>query len=229
MPTIAKRYVTYVRVSTQKQGASGLGLEAQRRAVDDYLRSHGGKVVAEFKEVESGKNNARRELVRAIHRCRQTRSVLLVAKIDRLSRNAAFLLNLRDSGVRFVAADLPDMNETVVGIMAVMAQAEREAISQRTKAALAACKARGVKLGNPRLRSGNRSTASVARQGLITKADAFATDLKDVVDAARTDGVQTLHGFAAHLNSLSVPTRRGGEWTPCSVSRLLSRLDRPNA
>src|SRR5215468_10112218 len=149
-----RHYVNYYRVSTQRQGRSGLGLDAQRATVKSYLDGHHGIELATFTEVESGKVNERPQLEAALRRCRQTRATLLVAKIDRLSRNAAFLLSLRDAGVRFVAADMPEMNETVVGIMAVIAQHEREAISQRTKAALAAAKRRGVTLGNPTLQAG---------------------------------------------------------------------------
>src|SRR5690606_15800732 len=145
----ARNYVSYYRVSTQRQGCSGLGIDAQRAAVRRYLDANGGTELATYTEVESGKNNDRPQLAAAQKRRRQTRATLLVAKLDRLSRNAAFLLSLRDAGVRFVAADIPDMNETVVGIMAVIAQHEAQAISQRTRAALAAAKSRGVRLGNP--------------------------------------------------------------------------------
>jgi DNA invertase Pin-like site-specific DNA recombinase len=224
MPTGLRRFVTYFRVSTQKQGASGLGLEAQRKAVADYLAGHKGEVIAEFQEIESGKINDRPQLLGALQRCRQTRATLLVAKLDRLSRSAAFLLNLRDSGVKFVCADMPDANELTIGVLASVAQHEREAISARTKAALAAAKARGVKLGNPRLPSGNTKTAAIARRGLSVKADAFAYDLRDVIDAAKAEGKFTLQQIADHLIALSCSTPRGHTWTPSAVRRLLLRL-----
>lgn len=224
MTPASRRYVTYVRVSTQKQGASGLGLEAQRKAVSDYLAANKGAVVAEFREVESGKLNERPELQAALKRCRQTRATLLVAKLDRLSRSAAFLLNLRDSGVKFVCADMPDANELTIGVLASVAQHEREAISARTKAALAAAKARGVRLGNPRLTAGTIKTAAMARSGLTAKADAFAEDLREVIEAARAEGKATLNQLADHLVGLSCPTPRGRVWTPTSVRRLLLRL-----
>lgn len=145
------KFVAYLRVSTARQGRSGLGLEAQQEAVQQFVRSRGGKIIApEFVEVETGKRNDRPELMKALKRCRVTGAALVVAKLDRLSRNAAFLMTLRDSGVDFVAADLPEANTLTVGVMAVVAQHEREAISQRTKAALAAAKVRGTTLGGKR-------------------------------------------------------------------------------
>ncbi|MBN8906814.1 MAG: recombinase family protein, partial [Rhodospirillales bacterium] len=142
------RFVAYLRVSTARQGRSGLGLEAQREAVTAFVGARGGKLIApEFVEVETGKRNDRPQLAAALKRCRTTGATLVVAKLDRLSRNAAFLMTLRDSGVSFVAADLPEANTMTVGVMAVVAQHEREAISRRTKEALAASRARGTKLG----------------------------------------------------------------------------------
>src|SRR5437879_5128843 len=125
-----EKYVAYYRVSTQRQGRSGLGLEGQREAVAVHLRTHGGRLLAEHTEVESGRRNDRPELHKALRRAKVSGARLLIAKLDRLSRSAAFLLQLRDSGVRFVAADLPNADETVVGIMAVIAQNEREMIAK---------------------------------------------------------------------------------------------------
>nr|WP_321182344.1 recombinase family protein [Methylobacterium sp. Leaf122] len=145
-------FVAYLRVSTQRQGRSGLGLEAQRKAVADFLAGGSWRHVAELVEVESGARDARPRLAEALALCRLHGATLVIAKLDRLSRDAAFLLNLQKAGVRFVAADMPEANELVelvVGIMAVVAQAERKMISARTKAALAAAKAWGVRLGNP--------------------------------------------------------------------------------
>ncbi len=130
------KIVAYRRVSTTKQGQSGLGLEAQEQAIAQYAASRDGRVTATFTEVESGKNNARPELEKALHLAKVTGATLVIAKLDRLSRNAAFLLTLRDSGVKFVAADMPDANDLTVGIMALVAQQEREAISRRTTEAL---------------------------------------------------------------------------------------------
>jgi DNA invertase Pin-like site-specific DNA recombinase len=143
------KLVAYERVSTARQGKSGLGLEAQRKAIEDYAATKGGTILARFTEVESGRKNDRPELEKALQLARITGATLVIAKLDRLSRNAAFLLTLRDAGVSFVACDMPEANDLTVGIMALVAQQEREAISRRTKEALAAAKARGVKLGNP--------------------------------------------------------------------------------
>ena len=140
------RIIGYERVSTARQGASGLGIEAQRQAIDGFAQ---GTLIARFTEVESGRNPDRPELGKALHLAKVTGATLVIAKLDRLSRNAAFLLTLRDSGVKFAAVDLPEANDLTVGIMALVAQAEREAISRRTKEALAVARSRGVRLGNP--------------------------------------------------------------------------------
>src|ERR1700758_2500388 len=141
------RFVAYYRVSTARQGRSGLGLEAQQRAVADYLNGGSWKLVGAFTEVESGKRDDRPVLAEALAACRVHRATLVIAKLDRLARDAHFLLGLQKAGVKFRAADMPEANEMVVGIMAVVAQAERKMISERTKAALAAAMARGQKLG----------------------------------------------------------------------------------
>ncbi len=154
------RLIAYERVSTARQGQSGLGLEAQRKTIDAFAASRGAAVLARFTEVESGRNPDRPELGKAIQLARLTGATLVIAKLDRLSRNAAFLLTLRDSGVRFLACDMPEANDLTAGIMALVAQQEREAISRRTKEALAVAKARGVRLGirmAPQ-RSGGRAT-----------------------------------------------------------------------
>ena len=142
-------YIAYYRVSTQKQGRSGLGLEAQQHAVRSFLKGDTNQLLSEFTEVESGKRNTRPQLTAAIQQAKQQEATLLIAKLDRLSRNASFIFALRDSGVKFVAADMPDANHLTVGILAVIADHERQAISDRTKAALSALKAQGVELGTP--------------------------------------------------------------------------------
>src|SRR5215207_4627522 len=144
------KFVSYLRVSTQEQGRSGLGLEAQRKAVADHLNGGRSELKAEFVEVESGKRGDRPELAKAMAACRVHRATLVIAKLDRLSRNQAFLMSLRDAGVEFICADMPQANRMTIGIMAAVAEGEAEMISARTKAALAAAKARGKALGRAR-------------------------------------------------------------------------------
>lgn len=221
------KIVSYLRVSTAKQGRSGLGLEAQRDAIEAYARQRGASVLQTFTEVESGRVNTRPELAKAIHLAQITGATLVIAKLDRLSRNAAFLLTLRDSGVRFVAADMPDANELTVGIMALVAQQEREAISRRTREALKAAKSRGARLGNPNgaaalLRAAKGNSAAVA--AVRSMADEHARRLKPVVDALAQEGVTSLGGIADALNARGMLTPRGGHWHKSSVRNLLARL-----
>ena len=230
-PSQAPRIVAYRRVSTQKQGQSGLGLEAQADAIAGYANRIGATVTATFTEVESGKRNDRPELHKAIHLAKVTGATLVIAKLDRLSRNAAFLLTMRDAGVDFVAADLPDANNLTIGIMALVAQQEREATSKRTKEALAAARKRGVKLGNPNgaavlLKAGKGNGAS--RSAAVAKADAKAGDLKPILEAVLADGVRSLAGIAAEFNRRGITTPRGkgaGQWYPSSVRNLAGRLN----
>ena len=219
-------FIAYFRVSTERQGRSGLGLEAQRKAVADFLNGGNWSLVAEFTEVESGKKNERPQLAAALAAARIHGATLVIAKIDRLSRNAHFLLGLKEGGVDFVAVDLPSANRLTVGIMALVAEQEREAISARTKAALEAAKARGTKLGNP-----NGITTEAAAKGReegraarTAKAAARATDLAPVIAKIREQGVTSLSGIAGVLNSMSIKTARGGEWSAVQVQRVLQRV-----
>jgi DNA invertase Pin-like site-specific DNA recombinase len=212
------KFVSYLRVSTARQGRSGLGLEAQREAVRAFVESRAGKIIApEFVETESGKRNDRPQLQAALRRCKATGATLVVAKLDRLSRNAAFLLTLRDSGVPFVAADMPEANTLTIGILAVVAQAEREAISARTKAALAAAKARGTKLGNPQgaanLKPGQGSAAA------SEAAHSFAQGLLPMVAEMEGTGL-SLNAIARRFNEDGIRSRRGGIWTAKAISNL---------
>jgi DNA invertase Pin-like site-specific DNA recombinase len=228
MSGMSQRFVAYKRVSTKRQGASGLGLEAQRKAIDDLVESRGAVLLARFTEVESGKLADRPELAKALHLAKVTGATLLIAKLDRLSRNAAFLLTLRDSGVRFVAADMPEANDLTVGIMALVAEQEREAISRRTREALAAAKARGVRLGNPNgaaaLRRAGRGGEAL-RQAVARNADQFAEDLREVVEDVRAGGATSLRAMAAEMNARGILTRRGGRWHVSNMKSLLDRLD----
>ena len=221
------KLVAYERVSAARQGKSGLGLEAQRKAIDDYASAKSGTILARFTEVESGRKNDRPELEKALQLARITGATLVIAKLDRLSRNAAFLLTLRDAGVSFVACDMPEANDLTVGIMALVAQQEREAISRRTKEALAAAKARGVKLGNPNgaaaLRRAGKGGAAL-RETVRQNADDHAAALAPVVEALRAEGHMTLRAMAEALNGRGMMTRRGGRWHVSNVRNLLARL-----
>ena len=173
------RTINYYRVSTAKQGRSGLGLDAQRSAVEAFCASRGWVKLEEYKEQESGKRNDRPELAKALHHAKVSGATLVIAKLDRLSRNVAFLAQLQEAGVDFVAADMPDANELTIHIMAAMAQAERKAISKRTKEALAAAKARGTKLGNPMGAKafGTHKGNGAAVAAIKAKSSAFAADV----------------------------------------------------
>jgi DNA invertase Pin-like site-specific DNA recombinase len=221
------RFVAYERVSTARQGQSGLGLEAQRKTIDDFAASRSADLIGRFTEVESGKRADRPELEKALALSKLTGATLVIAKLDRLSRNAAFLLTLRDSGVRFLAVDMPEANDLTVGIMALVAQAEREAISRRTKEALAVAKARGVKLGNPNgaaaLRRAGKGGVAL-REAVARNTEAHARDLAPVLEELQSQGVTSLRAVAEALNERGMLTRRGGRWWVSNVRNLLGRL-----
>lgn len=184
-------------------------------------------VVKEFVEVESGKDNTRPKLAEALHLAKVTGSVLVIAKLDRLSRNAALLLALRDSGVKFIAADMPDANELTVGIMVLVAQQEREAISKRTVEALAAAKRRGTLLGNPSgaeaLRKAGKGNAAGV-EAIRFRADSHAEDLRPVLTRLAGEGTNSLGRIAKALNDRGIQPPRGGVWYKTSVSNLIARL-----
>ena len=221
---IKARYVAYYRVSTDRQGRSGLGLEAQKTAVEAFRNRSGGVLRGEFTEVQSGKDDDRAQLSEALKLCRLTNSTLLIAKLDRLSRNVAFLATLQQSGTKFVACDLPEANELVVHILAAVAQAERKAISERTKAALAAAKARGVRLGNPLLQPGNAESAANASKARTMKAEGRAAELRKVIESAERKGHGTLRQLARHLNELGISSALGKQWHANSVRRVRQRI-----
>ncbi|MGM0583286.1 MAG: recombinase family protein [Pseudomonadota bacterium] len=226
---MSEKIVAYERVSTARQGRSGLGLEAQRRSIEQLIEARGATLTGRFTEVESGRKADRPELERALHLAKVTGGTLVIAKLDRLSRNAAFLLALRDSGVRFMAADMPEANDLTVGIMALVAEQERQAISRRTKEALAAARARGVKLGNPNgaaaLRRAGKGGAPL-RKAIAANAEQHAQDLAPVVAELRAEGVTSLRGIADALNERGMLTRRGRRWHVSNVRNLLARVAR---
>jgi DNA invertase Pin-like site-specific DNA recombinase len=226
------RFVSYLRVSTQRQWRSGLGREAQQEAVNQFLNGGRHKVVGEFEEIESGKRDDNRpELQKALAMCRIHRATLLVAKIDRLARNVAFVSKLMESGVKFQAVDMPEANNLTVHILAAMAEHEAKMISERTKAALAAVKRRGTKLGGVRRlkKTGQPwDVASVAHkgrtEGLLVrreKRDRFVADIMPMIEEQRRLGATTLQQIADALNANGAPAPRGGEWSAMQVMRVL--------
>ncbi|WP_205478564.1 recombinase family protein [Sphingomonas arenae] len=221
------KVVAYYRVSTAAQGRSGLGLEAQRSAVEAFCKGRSCELLTEYTEVESGKRNDRPELTKALHHAKVTGATLVIAKLDRLSRNAAFLLQLQDSGAKFVAADMPEASNLTVGILALVAQQEREAISARTRAALQAAKERGTKLGNPNGAAALRRTANgnkAAVTALQSAADRHAEERACIIRQLQLEGCTSLPAIAKALNDRHISTPRGGRWHPSSVRNLLARL-----
>lgn len=238
----AGRFVSYLRVSTAKQGATGLGIEAQRKAVTDYLNGGSHRLIEEVVEVESGSKADRPKLAEALALCRLHNAVLLIARLDRLSRDVHFLTGLEKAGVRFVAADMPEANEMVVGIMAIMAQAERKRISTNTKLALAekkkfyaglteeqraelAAQGKATRLGgkaeNIRPHSQKGHVA-----GLVVRQDRAArraADLAPIIASIQASGATSLRHIAAELNHRKIPTARGGTWSAVQVDRILKR------
>lgn len=219
------RYVAYFRVSTKRQGESGLGLEAQRDAVLRFVGD--GEIVAEHQEVESGGRADRPALLAALRDCRIHRATLVIAKLDRLARSVSFISKLHEEKVDFVATDNPHANRFTVQILAAVAEHERKMISDRTRAALQAAKARGVRLGGRRdgHRIEDHSGLGRERSALIrsAKAISLAGDRLEIIDAIRAEGVSSLRGIARALNDRTVPAPRGGEWCAGQVSRVLTR------
>lgn len=224
-----RKVVTYYRVSTDKQGRSGLGLEAQKAAVEAYAARTHATIVREFVEIESGKNDSRPKLAEALAYARRAKAVLLVAKLDRLSRSVRFIATVLDSGVEFAAADVPEANRLLLHVLAAVAEAEAKAISDRTKAALKAAKARGVRLGShnpsvPQLSAKARRKGAVlgAQSGRRKAVEAYS-DLEEFVLSLHAKGY-SLREIAAALNDEGHETRNGAQWTATQVHRLLKRV-----
>ncbi len=215
------RFVSYLRVSTAKQGKSGLGLEAQKAAIGAYLNGGDWKLLGEFVEVESGANDDRPELAKALAACRLHRATLLVAKQDRLSRDPHYLHGLDKAGVPYLSVDQPDADGFMRGIKVLVAREERRLIGERTRAALQAAKARGVKLGG--YRGGPAPDAALGGAARREQADAFARDVAPVLTELRAAGM-SLSAMAAELNRRDIPTSREGHWTATAVRRVLARL-----
>lgn len=223
------KFISYLRVSTAKQGSNGLGIEAQRKAITEYLNGGNWKLLKEFVEVESGKrDNNRPQLLAALNACKRTKATLLIAKLDRLSRNVAFIANLMDSKVEFVAVDFPTANRLTVHILAAMAEYEREMISRRTKDALRAAKERGVKLGSPAGLSPEaiKNGVEKAKAARVKKADEYAARISGIVWEYRDAGM-SLNGIARRLKEDGELTPFGKDsWTPTTVRNILNRMER---
>lgn len=227
--TPAQKYVVYYRVSTARQGRSGLGLDAQRQIVEQYLQNNPGHVVAEFQEVESGKRSDRPQLAAAIEQATSAGAKLLVAKLDRLARSVSFIFALRENDVDFVACDLPEFNTLTIGIFATVGQYEREMISKRTRDALQAKKRRGEELGNP-----NGWTAQAQRKATETKKRRARTNLntrkvkqrlQEVIELAQfKNQTLTIEAVADRLNSDGLRTTRGKQFTKSNVRYLLDQV-----
>ncbi|SIT82449.1 Site-specific DNA recombinase [Yoonia rosea] len=213
------KYISYIRVSTDRQGKSGLGLEAQKAVVDGFVEQSGGQLINEYVEVESGKRNSRAQLQAALEECKHKHATLIIAKLDLLARNVYFISGLIESGVPFRAVDMPEANRFVLHIMAAVAEHEGRAISERTKAALAAAKARGVKLG--------RSCQALADRK-IADADDFSDKLGPLIKQHKIDGL-SVRKIAKRLNFDKVPSYNGGKWYSSTVQRVWKRYTSRNS
>ena len=212
-------YITYYRVSTQRQGQSGLGLEAQRSAVQNFLA--GKEIIAEFTEVESGRKNDRPQLAQALALAKKNKATLVIAKLDRLARNVHFISGLLESGVQFVAADMPEADRTFLQMAAVFAEWEARKISERTKSALQAAKERGTKLGSPTPEIGSKR----GTEALIDRANAFATKVAPSINQIIAQVGTGLREVAAELQCRGIKTARGNDvWHPAQVAKLMRRV-----
>lgn len=213
------RYIAYYRVSTERQGRSGLGLEAQRKAVEDWLNGGDWQLVGEYTETETGKGvdalAKRPQLAAAIRAARESGANLLIAKLDRLARNVAFISTLMESGVPFLALDMPNAGKFELHIRAALAEEERRLISERTRAALAAAKARGTKLGNPQLGRLHRKRRKAAM--------AFARQMRPEIETMRTEGLSQ-RAMVDRLNKRGILAASGGAWSLVQLQRVLARL-----
>jgi DNA invertase Pin-like site-specific DNA recombinase len=218
------KYIAYYRVSTAKQGKSGLGIEAQQQLVRNFVAANGGEVVAEYTEVESGKKDDRPKLIEAMQHADLVHGKLLVGRLDRLSRDLHFITSLQKSQVDFVIADMPNCDSFTIHIYGALGQKEREQISARTKAALAEAKARGVKLGTNNLDVAH--AAEYSKQGVAAikaGADRYAAKVLPRIQALQAQGL-SLRGVAEALNQQGVTTPRGKKWTATAVRNALARV-----
>lgn len=219
-----QKVVSYVRVSTQKQGQSGLGLEAQRAAVQAFCESNGCELLAEYQEVESGRKNSRPQLQKALAHAKRAKATLLIAKLDRLARNVAFIANLMEAGAEFRACDMPEANKFMLHIMAAVAEQEASAISQRTRVALKAAKRRGTLLGgaNPACRNLDDDARKRGSEATAKATSVFYAAVESDIRNAHQNG-NSLRAIAEQLNAQGKTTRNGSQWTAVQVQRVLKR------
>ena len=221
-----QRYVAYYRVSTLKQGQSGLGLEAQEKAVQEFLSHYGGEVIAEFKEVESGKNDNRPELTRAADYCELSTATLLVAKLDRLSRDLHFITSLQKRGIQFKLADMPEIDNLTIHILAAMAEHEAKMISARTKAALSVAKSKGTVLGNPLLDLQRNTDVDPANTVRTETQRKYRQKIQKVIDfLVSEEGITTCTAVATALNTRGLRSFRGLPFTVSIVSKLMRQRE----
>lgn len=212
-----KRFISYIRVSDPKQEKSGLGLSAQRQTISDYLTAHGGELIEEVQEVQSGGRDNRPELKRALDLCRKHEAVLLLPKLDRLSRRVSFISRLMESNIKFVVADMPNASDFSLHVYAALAQEERRLIGERTRKALAAAKAKGTRLGTY-----GATLAKHNHDAALT----FSMSLRDIINDIRASGHRTTRAVCDELNRRKIATFRGiGQWHLPATHKLLKRID----
>jgi DNA invertase Pin-like site-specific DNA recombinase len=220
---VSGRFISYHRVSTEKQGRSGLGLEAQKKAVADYLNGGEWELLHEFVEIESGRRKDRPQLKAALDMCRREKATLVIAKLDRLARNVAFVATLLEGRIKFVCCDMPEADSTMLHIYSAMAEREAIKTSERTIAALAAAKARGRQLGwsIPSRREEQRIASKNGAAANSSHAQRFASNVLPIVESIRAAGICSLAAIAGALNARGVATARGGRWHSSTVQRLI--------
>jgi DNA invertase Pin-like site-specific DNA recombinase len=220
------QFIAYYRVSTARQGRSGLGLEAQQAEIEAYVDGR-GEIISQFTEIESGKVNSRPELAAALAQCKATGSTLIIAKLDRLARKVAFVANLMEAGVPFIVANQPNADPFRLHIEAAINEDEGRKISERTQAALRAARERGVKLGfaAPSRLQGQRMASEAGVRGNIERAERHAAKVRPIIRTIQAAGAITLRDIAGQLNELGVLTARGGRWHPSTVNSILARLE----
>jgi DNA invertase Pin-like site-specific DNA recombinase len=211
------KFIGYIRVSTTDQGKNGHGLDAQRAAIDTFVEREGGTLIKTFQEIESGSNDHREVFWKAVEAAAKAKATLVVSKLDRLSRSGIrFMVDLDKRGVPYVAADNPAMTKLVVHILAAVGEDERQRISQRTREALKAAKAKGVKLGNPRW----QGSIETARKASRDKAAKERQLVRPIIEGLRSSGIETYSGLAAALNERGIKTPQGRRWHPMTVKRM---------